>query len=1003
MSMFLPRSCQRLLPGLVFLLTACGGGGGGGFLPLAAPTGLQYPVNPATYTLGQAIPANTPTVGGGPVGSYAVAPALPGGLVLATATGALSGTPTVLAPTATYTVTASNAAGGTTTLLSLAVKAPAPSGLSYTTSAAVYVVGQTIVSNVPTATGGAIISYDVAPALPLGLALDSATGVISGSPSRQTATSTYTVTATNSGGLATVALSITVNDQAPTALGYSVNPVSYVPGRAIPANAPIVYGGAPTTYQVSPPLPPGLLLDPASGVITGTPTTPTPRAKYRVTASNPTGSVAALLAVVVPPQPRYAFTANRSNDTLTSYAVDAATGQLWAQGSLPAGSIPQDLEIAPGGRFAYAVNYGASTVSGYALNPVTGALTPLPSGPFPTGTSPVTLAFDPAGRFVFVANLGSANGLISAFTLDAATGSLAPVAGSPFATGVASPTAIVVDPSGKFAYVGHAGSGVAGFLVGASGALTPLSGSPFPAGNGPSALAVDPSGQFLLVPNRLSDTVTVFGIDPSLGTLIPSSGSPYPTGSVPSSVAIDPAGRFAFIACSGSKAISVFAIHPASGGLTPLASGPISTGSRVPGAIRVDPSGSFAYVTYPNVDEIQAFSLAFANGALTPGPLTRGGRGLSGLAFNSGSAPLALKPKALYVASTNGGNTTGALSGFTVDAVSGALAALPGTPVPSGWNTQGVSVDPLGARAYIANYSSSLTGFALGADGAPSALPGSPFAAPTSHSAWGSAVDPSGRFVYYANYNNGGAGSVSGFTIDPASGSLTAMAGSPFPAGNGPTALTVDPTGRFVYVVNSFGASLSAYAVQPTTGVLFRLDGDTGTAGAQDFATGDSYPSSVAVAPNGRFVYVGHDGSGIAVFSIETTTGILTRIDADPGTAGVQNVASSRPYAVAIEPSGRFAYVVQSGGFNRVAVYALDPESGGMTGTGNLVATASVPRVVTVEASGRFVFVANYGSNSVSVFRLDPASGSLSPVTGSPFAVSGASSPTGLATTATLQ
>jgi hypothetical protein len=62
-----------------------------------APSGLAYSSNPATYTLGTAIAANTPTSGGGPVVAYEVSPALPAGLALDGTTGVITGTPT--APT----------------------------------------------------------------------------------------------------------------------------------------------------------------------------------------------------------------------------------------------------------------------------------------------------------------------------------------------------------------------------------------------------------------------------------------------------------------------------------------------------------------------------------------------------------------------------------------------------------------------------------------------------------------------------------------------------------------------------------------------------------------------------------------------------------------------------------------------------------------------------------------------------------------------------------------
>ena len=96
------------------------------------PSGLAYAVNPAVYTVGTAITANTPSSSGGAVTAYAVSPALPAGLSLNTSTGAIAGTPTASAALATYTVTATNAAGEATVGLVLTVNAAAinPGSLS---------------------------------------------------------------------------------------------------------------------------------------------------------------------------------------------------------------------------------------------------------------------------------------------------------------------------------------------------------------------------------------------------------------------------------------------------------------------------------------------------------------------------------------------------------------------------------------------------------------------------------------------------------------------------------------------------------------------------------------------------------------------------------------------------------------------------------------------------------------------------------------------------------
>ena len=88
----------------------------------AAPAGLVYTPSSALYFVGTPIAADSPTSTGGPVTSYSVTPTLPAGLSLSTSTGIISGTPTAVAATASYTVTASNSAGSTTAIATITVK-----------------------------------------------------------------------------------------------------------------------------------------------------------------------------------------------------------------------------------------------------------------------------------------------------------------------------------------------------------------------------------------------------------------------------------------------------------------------------------------------------------------------------------------------------------------------------------------------------------------------------------------------------------------------------------------------------------------------------------------------------------------------------------------------------------------------------------------------------------------------------------------------------------------
>ena len=98
-------------------------------LSVPPPSGLSYSPSSASGTVGTAIGSLTPTVTG-TVTSYSVSPALPLGLSLDESSGVISGTPSAVASTADYTVTATNGTGSTTATVTIEVAA-APVGSTF--------------------------------------------------------------------------------------------------------------------------------------------------------------------------------------------------------------------------------------------------------------------------------------------------------------------------------------------------------------------------------------------------------------------------------------------------------------------------------------------------------------------------------------------------------------------------------------------------------------------------------------------------------------------------------------------------------------------------------------------------------------------------------------------------------------------------------------------------------------------------------------------------------
>ena len=160
----------------------------------------------------------SPDVSGATCG---ISPALPTGLSLTTGTCAITGTPTVTALNATYTVWANISAESFSgqVWIEVGLNAPIP---SYSPNSYTYTKGTAITPITATNTGGEVVSWDFDSTFPSGLNLGASNGTIWGTPDTITSTTTYTIWANNSAGSASTTITLTVNDVAPS-ISYSLS------------------------------------------------------------------------------------------------------------------------------------------------------------------------------------------------------------------------------------------------------------------------------------------------------------------------------------------------------------------------------------------------------------------------------------------------------------------------------------------------------------------------------------------------------------------------------------------------------------------------------------------------------------------------------------------------------------------------------------------------------------------------------------------------------------
>ena len=420
--------------------------------------------------------------------------------------------------------------------------------------------------------------------------------------------------------------------------------------------------------------------------------------------------------------------------TLQSIAVSPANPQLLlgtnqqftATGKLTDGStqdLTQTVKWSASDSTVMLVNNSASRVGiGNTRGPGTATISA--SNGTLTGTATVTVTRrTPA--FLFASNLSDKT--ISGFTVNPASGALTPVSGSPFPTPTGD-TSIAVNRDFKFLYAADFGlNQVSAFSVNGDGSLSALFGTPFPAGNGPVSVVTHPTADFLYVTNQGSGEVMVFVIDPELT----SSGS-VAIGNSPLFSAITSEGAYYYQTISSLAQIAGFSVSASDGSLTPVSGSPFSTGF-FPNRIAIDPADKFLYVTIP----------------------------------------------------TSFMGTSTSVYAYTIDAASGALTAVPGSPFTTGENPVSAAVDISGRFLFVANGANTANGNSVSAfsidpnTGALTAVPGSPFAA--SPFPGFVATDPSGQYVYVGLGSSPG---IAAFVMNQSTGALTPMPGSPFPGNN---------------------------------------------------------------------------------------------------------------------------------------------------------------------------------------------------------------------------
>lgn len=338
---------------------------------------------------------------------------------------------------------------------------------------------------------------------------------------------------------------------------------------------------------------------------------------------------------------------------------------------------------------------------------------------------------------------------------------------------------------------------------------------------------------YVYVANAGDNTVSVYSIDSGTGTLT-AVGTPVATGTSPNAIAVSPDGLHVYVVNEGSNDISGYAVDATSGELAPISGSPFPAGSN-PQALALNTtalSETYLYVANKGSNNLSAYSVNVSNGVLAP---------LTTATYATGIGPSAVVPdyygSFIFVANNGGSND---ISVFAIDAATGALTPVSGSPFAAGGSPHSLV-------------------FTLFTDWE------ADFAA----------------YLYAADVN-GSSSTVAGFAVDPDTGVLAELSGSPFRIANSNN-IAVDLGGPYLYA--TAGASVTGYGIDWSSGLLTALSGFPVAAGANAYAVWDD--------PNDQFLYVGNEGAGSISGYRRSTDGGLAAVPGSPFTAG------SRPIAIA--------------------------------------------------------------------------------------------------------
>jgi len=243
-------------------------------------------------------------------------------------------------------------------------------------------------------------------------------------------------------------------------------------------------------------------------------------------------------------------------------------------------------------------------------------------------------------------------------------------------------------------------------------------------------------------------------------------------------------------------------------------------------------------------------------------------------------------------------------------------------------------------------------------------------------------VHPTKNFVYVHNVDGSGSGidNISGFTVDPATGLRTQMAGSPFSqyTWGSPGGGFIHPTGKYIYQVDSrtfAGGDITGYSINQTTGVLSNLAGSPWQQGVDGLAY-----LGIGIHPTGRWLYFGRQWQDeYHYYDIDPTTGGISPVSGSPiNIPGLLNDGVGT-----FHPNGKFLYISEASSPN-FGILSIDEADGslGVVNLGYPPSWTGTPGPSVIHPTKYWLYLTNNGGGcNIRVYDIS-SSGNLSLIAG---------------------